>query len=553
MKTNKIIAMSLLAALAAGCSSDDIVKPDNGQGDLDLNGQAYVGLSISLPSVSGTRSANDKFDMGTTDEYKVNDLTVRYLDANGIEQATFTYKAEQLVWSTPPEASGITTKAILPVEKVPFSGTAYALVEINNPFGSSIAANPTVQVIGNEQTNKDAEKILIGENKDEFFMTNTVWKDGHYLVPVKTAATEDYAKYLAANHTVYVERAAAKVQLGVGQTNWNGNTYTIPAEATNGGASIDIKSWVLDVTNKKMFPIRKFRGNIGYENGGLPETDFPRFYSWANANFRTYWAEDPNYSEYVPNDFYVISTYPENPNALNDVEYCAENTFNVPNQCQNQTTRVLIQAKYTPKEFDKGSTWYTIGNSSSPLTKESVEGMILKAAQAVKKCDQAKLQEEQISAGTADFTNAMFTIDGQSPSDAVVNRVKADLGKITAYKNGICYYVVRIKHFGNEICPWGDERNTYLESGKQNGVSGILYDEYAKNYYGNAIEYDKAYLGRYGVVRNNWYKVSITAISQPGSPVIPELSAEQDDEHYNYLQSTIEILDWAVREQGEIL
>lgn len=535
MKTKSIIAMSLMAALAAGCSSDDIVDDGGKKGNLDLNGQAYVGLSISLPSINGTRSENDVYEAGDPDEYKVNTLTIRYLDENNNELESFTYGSDMLTWSTPPAGTGITTTAVLPVEKVPFSGTAYALVEINNPMGGSIAGNSTCEVTAD---------ILTGKNKDSFFMTNTVWKDGHYLVPVTTSPTEDGAKSLASTHTIYVERAAAKVQLGVASSdvneNWNGSKYTIPATATNGGANINIQSWVLDVTNTKMFPIRKFRGDIAYENGGLPETKFPRFYSWSNAGFRTYWAEDPNYSEYVKDDFNVVTEYPANANALNAVEYCVENTFNVQNQRQNQTTRALIQATYQPSGFNEDETWYTIGNSSTPLNDNMLKALIKKAVGTE---SDINLVADKFTAGTQDFTTEMFTIGDNNAQNEDADKVNKDLGKVTVYKNGVCYYVVRIKHFGNEMCPWGDERST-------TGVSGILYDDYADKYSDNTLEYDKAYLGRYGVVRNNWYKVTINSVSQPGTPVIPELTEIQDDEHYNYLQSTISILDWAVRNQG---
>lgn len=549
--------MSLMAALAAGCSSDDIVEPGGGQGEIDPNGKAYVGLSISLPSTNGTRSANDEYNMGEADEYKVNSLTVRYLNGDGIELKSFTYEGEtlnKLIWSTPPAGVGITTTAVLPVEKVDFSGTAYALVEINNPFKQSIAANNVCKI---------EAKNLTGENRDEFFMTNTVWQDGHYLVPVTTSPTEDGAKNLAATHTIYVERAAAKVQLDVaprGSQNWSGSKYTIPDGATNAGAIINIQSWVLDVTNTKMFPIRKFRGNIAYTDGGLPEADFPRFYSWNNIwnglSFRTYWAEDPNYSKYVADDFNVKTVYPgeeaeesakTTPNALNAVEYCAENTFNVPNQRQNQTTRALIKANYIPSGFKNNETWYTLGNSSTPLHAKDVALLIRKA---IGKGGSVALNDENIKAGEQDFTTDMFTTSVEL-ADGDLDNVKQDLGKITAYKGGVCYYVVRIKHFGNEICPWGDEIIGKNEDGSEKtGVSGIKYDQYANDYENNTLEYDKHYLGRYGVVRNNWYQITINSVSQPGTPVIPALTDIQDDEHYNYLQSTINILDWAVRKQG---
>lgn len=523
MKTKSIIAMSLMAALAVGCSSDDIVD-DGTKNPGTAEGQAYIGVSISLPvsrpgmrGIRGTRSTNDDYEAGAANEYKVNTLTIRYLDNDGTEKQSFEYDAADLNWE-PSSATGITTTAVLPVEKVGFTGTAYALVEINSPWEASIAGNAVVENI--------TASHLTGAKKDDFFMTNTVWKDGHYLVPVTTSDTKDKAQSLAATHTIYVERAAAKVQLNVVEGDgWNTSIYTIPDGQTNAGAAINIQNWVLDVTNKSMFPIRKFGGTNSY-----PSESYARLYSVNNADFRTYWAEDPNYSAYVNNGFNVITEYPAKPNNLDGVEYCAENTFDVKNQCQNQTTRALIKAEYTPAGMQAGASWFTIGNSSTALNATTLAERIKKAAGAANDAV-VELIDDAFTAGQEEFNNTMFTIGGETPNPETLNKVKNALGKVTTYKNGVCYYVVRIKHFGDEICPWGEAYG---------------YEEYKKG--GDGMS--EKYLGRYGVVRNNWYKVTINSVSQPGDPTIPELTDKQDDEHNNYLQSTVKILDWAVRNQG---
>ena len=58
------------------------------------------------------------------------------------------------------------------------------------------------------------------------------------------------------------------------------------------------------------------------------------------------------------------------------------------------------------------------------------------------------------------------------------------------------------------------------------------------------------YLGRYGIVRNNWYELELGKVSAPGSPTVPELSDKADDEQKYYLQATVKIMDWAVRKQS---
>lgn len=51
--------------------------------------------------------------------------------------------------------------------------------------------------------------------------------------------------------------------------------------------------------------------------------------------------------------------------------YCLENTFDINNMKQGQTTRVLLKATYTPKVLEKETdkTFFMIGNSSDFWTK----------------------------------------------------------------------------------------------------------------------------------------------------------------------------------------
>lgn len=56
------------------------------------------------------------------------------------------------------------------------------------------------------------------------------------------------------------------------------------------------------------------------------------------------------------------------------------------------------------------------------------------------------------------------------------------------------------------------------------------------------------YLGRYGVLRNNWYEVVVNSISDPGSPVVPEIDPNiPDDVNDFYISVSVNILSWAKR------
>lgn len=547
MKKRTFLAMSMAAALTVGCSSDDITA-DNG-GGVNKDGKAYVGLSITLPTTSGIGGrANGDFSAGLADEYKVNDLTIYYFSPTDLVNPIHsqTYGSADLNWSTPPAGADITTRCVLPVASVNFSGTVKALVVVNNPV--NWAGTPADKFGENKPVTTSADDIT-GESKNKFYMTNAVYDDGHYLVDVQTYNTEVEAQNHAADQNIYVERAAAKVELMTDPAIHN-NKFTVSGSMTYNGDEVVLNKWILDVTNMNMFPIRKFAGTTQFNN-----TDFSRFYQ-NGISHRTYWAEDPNYSSGDPTyNTYAAFNVIDNPaNIKNTIgagnyEYCLENTFSVPNQKQNETTRVLMKATYTPKTFTAGANWYTLGSSSTPLRGTDIATLIAKAlnygvAEAAKVTVTFK-DDAVTQAGKQDITAEMIELSSGTLSDSQLNMVRNTLGKLTAYIKGECFYVVRIKHFGDTYCPWGEETGAPQPTGQVD-----TYVKYIASYNGNRTEMDKYYLGRYGVVRNNWYRVQVNSVSQPGTPTIPALSTEQDDEHYNYIQTTINILDWAVRNQG---
>ena len=97
---------------------------------------------------------------------------------------------------------------------------------------------------------------------------------------------------------------------------------------------------------------------------------------------------------------------------------------------------------------------------------------------------------------------------------------------IATYVNGESYYIARIKHFGDDLTPWNAGEDTY----------------------GNDNE---KYLGRYGVLRNNWYDLTVNKISGPGYPDVPEVKPNTpDDENTKYISVSVKILDWAKRSQS---
>ena len=97
---------------------------------------------------------------------------------------------------------------------------------------------------------------------------------------------------------------------------------------------------------------------------------------------------------------------------------------------------------------------------------------------------------------------------------------------IATYKSGESYYIARIKHFGGST-PWNEGDATYGDDNNDNNTM---------------------YLGRYGVLRNNWYELTVNSVSGPGTPDVPTIKPDvPDDENYRYISVSVKILDWAKR------
>lgn len=386
-------------------------------------------------------------------------------------------------------------------------------------------------------------------------MFTSTTTDPTTLVPVaNVCASPEEAKAKTAT-TIYVERGLAKVTM----KNFY-PSYTIAA-GTYKDDEVVINTWQLDVTNKSTFPIHQADLKSGWSD--IWNTD--RFYDKDKGVFkRVYWGEDPNYDK----DVYSKGTTTKSAleyckDAFNMIlnaevvglpgddkpQYCLENTFNLANMMQGQTTRVVFKAVYTPKAL-KGKTgddltFFKIGNNTAIWTKANLEKQIKAVAftvmgitdpdeQAMYSVDLAKGSNISGVAGQHLIAVENFKFDAggstktSKVSTGVVAKINAKLGLtaavgISTYLHGEAYYIARIKHF-NELTKW---------------TAGTPYN-------GD----NNAFLGRYGVLRNNWYELSVKSISNLGYPEVPEVKPNvPDDENDKYINVEVKILDWAKRTQ----
>lgn len=582
MKIKHYFGLAVIAAMTASCSSnEDLGTAGPGTGNNEA-GVGYASITINLPTANGTRAANDDFAEGTAKEYAVNDATLVIFE-KGTETSENNFKFVEAVplgnlepWKKDTENNGITTEATITaklnsakVDKV--GGNYYALVILNNEAttGNKVTApSATTETYGtwNVAAKVNADNLL--DNAKGFYMANapqftTAGVEPTTLVAIKGIyRTKEEAQSNVAT-TIHVERGLAKVTVGSNSTS---NYFAIGgANATGTKYSSDkvqITKWALDVTNKKSFPVHVTSGlndkTTGYpdiwknEKAAAGTAATSRFVSQLNATGdfkRVYWGIDPNYSMDL-SDFtkcnaqFTLAEADVSKVAWNDGSgsdkplYCLENTFDINNMKQGQTTRVLLKATYTPsaveKETDK--TFFMIGNSSDIWTTTTLKAQIAsKSKEALRLTTDPTvvLKEDLVEGGTHFLTTENVSIkDGETEKvDANLvatlnNKLGLDKTKgvgIKTYKNGESYYIARIKHFGDDLTPWNEGDATYD---------------------GNNLNW----LGRYGVLRNNWYDLTINKISGPGYPDVPKVKpGDADDEDTKYISVSVKILDWAKR------
>jgi hypothetical protein len=132
---------------------------------------------------------------------------------------------------------------------------------------------------------------------------------------------------------------------------------------------------------------------------------------------------------------------------------------------------------------------------------------------------------------------------------AVSNAATANVAKY--YKDGVTYYNARIKHFGEDETPWSATKPwLVIEPGTTvQQIYGFGNSEATIE--GGVDNSAKRFLGRYGVVRDNWYDLVIDAVNELGSaePIDVSANGTPDDEVKNYMSVHVHIIPWVLRTQ----
>lgn len=586
----------MTAVMFCACSEDGSV-PEPGVDE--FNGDGYMAINIQLPTTAAnSRALNDEFDDGTENEYAVKSAAIILFTGTDESNAEFNsaYDLGELAPSSSYDDAdndnNITTSFLkaVKVNKIDLgSDKLYGLVMLN--YKGVVTVNqPSLSVggvnfTGNfkqllEKTSDNAFYNGSGTNASEFFMTNAPLSDipGGTSVPSSTnvstlvvlngslKATEAEAKAAPAG-SVYVERAVAKATIS-----------GVPMIAEIGEKEIDIESieWSLSNVEPQSYIVRNL-GDASYINLKSSKKNNYRFVGTKNMNdtpienerdlFRTYWCIDPAYD--------IDKTYDDAVSfvATNVPLYCHENTFDVKHQNHLNTTRAVFKVVY--KIGDQVQDFYTVNDLQDVIYTDvaaaesqsvdficrsgNIQNAIKEALNPGKTADVAdyvtvtftdneynmhvvsdiafNVSDDQIGEGSIFNEKPVLGTDATDELIASVN----EYFRITKYEGGVNYYDLRFMHFASDtsskdLAPWSSDRTI-------TATTAEAYPDYSA----------ADYLGRYGMVRNNWYDVNLTAIKHLGSPVVPDARVETPDDNKQdeqWISFKINILSWAKRTQN---
>lgn len=582
MKKSLLFSAVLAGLMLGSCSSSDDIAGTSEKFSAD--GKGYVNVTLNLPTQpqSTSRAANDVFDHGDAAEYNVKDATLILFA--GADEATATFKAAYNLsgWKKdvlPSEQISTTLSKVQQINVISASASdkIYAFVVLNHNDAFKVVTSSNTLLVNGEDfvgtfadlSKKDINKSL---TKDNLMMSNAVIiskpgsadfssENATTLTDVtdKIYATESEASSHPAAD-IYVERLAAKVTLNKA-TGTSTNTVSV-GSGTAKKFSYSLEGWRLANVNTSSYLTRQYENAWnGYKSD---PTDFTtashvdydnNSFRFAGINeiatgkgYRTYWGKDANYD--VAPAFTDGNAEPTLAGGAST--YCYENTFNVAHQNVKETTCAIVKMKITPDGYAAG-TFFTIDDnkgvvySNADVKTEIGRRFLAEMGSEYVKTHYYSTVTATITVKDVEFADVagevtitkMTLTDGAKEKEVTADdltKFKPTI-KVNEFKDGYAYYTILIKHFGDELTPWNPSTKTTASYPDPNS--------------------EQNWLGRYGVLRNNWYQLEVTGVAAIGASTPGELNVNHDDTPDDnlkrYISCKINALSWAVRKQGAIL
>ena len=485
------VGMTMMPA----CSNDEGYDADgNGEGKevTEPAEMGYLSMKFSLGSV-GTKDLGT--EVGRSEEQKVQEVwLVLYGPTNTVE-----YRIELTASNAGGTFSGsdVSTESVATSSRFvtvgqPVEKQAYKMLVLVNP-ASSYASVFGVGQPYDEDAIYSIQPLTSANGwaeDDHFFMSNAQGLIDIATTDLKSSATD------AERHpkAVAVDRGVAKVVV---------DGTSLPTVPT--GDAISNLFWGLDITNKSSYWVR----HMGLLSDGTPEET-----NDGSARYARY-AEDPNFSgvsgtssltsqfNYLNEAPYYKSQLPVSYSGTVNYMYALENTMDAADQKQDVTTRVVLGGRYIPKGFSE-DTW---GNSFFTYAGKVINGELM----ANYAGNASLIPDELKSAGLAEAIAKVKAEKGSTIFDTSSGLEAYSSNGINYYANGVCYYTVMLRHFTNDQ------------------LGNLTY-------------------GRYGVVRNNVYKLTIKSLSGVGTPIV-DVPGPNPNDGETSIAADIQVLPWQIRNQ----
>ncbi|MDL2299390.1 Mfa1 family fimbria major subunit [Bacteroides sp. OttesenSCG-928-E20] len=549
-----VYGMLMIGMCMTSCSDDDFGGKDDGKKDgEETYEKGYIALSVINNTIrnAGTRADPPEYgelEEGTSAENKVSTVHVVLYDATNTVAYQFPLNGSTDMETVSKDATynnKYQTKAqevaIKPYKLAVFVNAPANLVAATTK-GASLSALEAAHVLASGVT----ELTTGGDDGDGFLMGNFAG-----LVNVPTTKIHPTAAAAVADPVaVDIERAVAKITL---KDELGGSNSTMTF--SNFG-------WVEDVVNKKTYWMRKqtlmLDGTItsGQVTGTKMETDVAKDQGDENieatkANRVRMYAEDPNFEKTTaegwtstmvgsdgsiygqPNNLGDNYIYNNDVNEIKRVSkasvYVPENTMRAIEQWEDVTTSVLIKLGIEPKatafsSVSPGTSYYVYTDLAG--TQRVFSGaelqLIANAADDTEVIASPKTTWGEFLSANPALSDLQALLNNTSAQSAILasgvtdwsnlNNVSGEYGDLKYYVDGMNYYRVPIRHFSD-----------YYQSVKM------------------------AY-GRYGVVRNNIYYLTLEKVNNYGDIDVPDPKDPDDKE--SFVSIKFEILQWMQRTQG---
>lgn len=577
MKISKLFPFACVALMMTACASD---KEEIGGGTKPGSDPQYLAVNIVNVGATPTTRANADYENGTEAESKINKVRFYFFNGDGSpyliknSNATDVTGGDPKNWleaspaddtstsGTPSHIEKI-TQSVLVINGVQDAAPA-AIVAVVNPktvesatlkeCGVMRLSELRSSAVGKTFYKKDASTGTVSD----FVMSNSVYVNagedvcaslvaGH----VKTSAEAAKAKPV----DLYVERVVAKVTADVDAnafekgdgTKWDATKYGTKDPVGKFGdydVYAVIEGWGLANENGKAEVEKQV--NKTWTDGTLG------FTPWTTYDYhRCFWERSVAFDAGAGANPPVNHTYNELKANMNDVLYTLPNTptDTVSDLKNNNLTKLAVAATLKYKDTDGNwkkadicryngvpilgienlkkqvaltfSQYYT-STDNSTYNQLSENDIDFKNPEG----NMSKYQVTPTLAADATGTTKKYYTKTPSGASAFTEVNKSDVlaaieaAKAEVRKDGRAYYYAPIKHLGSK----------------------------------DAL--GKSTLGEYGIVRNHFYKITLTGIKGFGTPVYnPDQVVEPVVPTYQdtYLAARVQVLQWRVVNQNASL